>query len=146
MTRTLIIEQSDAFRQALMSLLGLQFLSMTFEEARNGKEALQKISARLPQLILMDFNLPGESGPEVAKRIRAAYCRAPIIMLTSYDMPEYREAAMACGANYVVPKDTSTAEQILRLVDSIVTGPAEVEMAGSGASWTKVPGGQMSKW
>jgi len=94
---------------------------MTFDEARDAKEALQKVDAYHPDLIFMDIRLPGENGLEVTKKIRSSLCQATIIIFTSYDLPEYREAASVNGADYFMSKDSSTTEEILALVDSILS-------------------------
>ena len=131
MTRTLIVEDNDTFRQTLKNLLSPQFPFMWFEEARDRKEALEKITAFRPQLIFMDIKLPGESGLEITKEIRRSGCTDPIIILTSYDLPEYREAAMRYGANYFISKGSTTTKEILTLVDSIVSRLAQPEITAT---------------
>ncbi|UCB51407.1 MAG: response regulator transcription factor [Deltaproteobacteria bacterium] len=121
MYKTLIVEDNDDFRQTLRSLLGVRFPSMSFEEARDGTEALEKFSAFDPDLIFMDIKLPGQSGLELTKRIRHSNAEVKIIILTSYDLPEYREAARMGGANHFVSKGSSKAEEILALVETILS-------------------------
>ena len=121
MYKTLIVEDNDNFRQTLRSLLDSRFPSMTFEEARDGSEALEKVSAFDPDLIFMDIKLPGESGLELTKRIRHSNSKVKIIILTSYDLPEYREVAREGGANHFVSKGSSKAEEILALVETILS-------------------------
>lgn len=101
---------------------------MTFDEARDGKEALQKLNAYHPDLIFMDIRLPGENGLEVTKKIRSSHCQAIIIILTTYDLREYREAASMNGADYFMSKRSSTTEEILALVDSILSELAQAKM------------------
>jgi len=93
---------------------------MHFEEAKDGEEAIEKINALHPDLVFMDIKLPGESGLEVKRRIRASEFQGPIVIMTNYDFQEYREAAKSCGADYFVSKGSSTVEEILSLVDSIL--------------------------
>ncbi len=125
MYKILIVEDNDNFRQTLKSLLDTRFPSMTFEEARDGSEALEKVSAFDPDLIFMDIKLPGQSGLELTKRIRHSNAEVKIIILTSYDLPEYREAARVGGANYFVSKCSSKAEEILALVESMLSEKKE---------------------
>ena len=119
MTRTLIVDDNDTFRQTLRDLLYSRFPLMSFEEARDGEEALQQLHAYRPDLIFMDIRLPGESGLQITKKIRSSLCQAIIIILTIYDLPEYREAANMNGADYFMSKASCTTEEILDLVDSI---------------------------
>jgi DNA-binding NarL/FixJ family response regulator len=69
----------------------------------------------------MDIKLPGESGLELTKKIKAKHPNIIIIILTSYDTPEYREAAEQAKADYFLAKGLSTKNGILGLVESIVS-------------------------
>ena len=122
MYKILIVEDNDHFRQTLRSLLSARFPSTSFEEAKDGSEALEKVSAFDPDLIFMDIKLPGQNGLELTKRIRDSNAEVKIIILTSYDLPEYREAARVGGANHFVSKGSSKAEEILALVETILSG------------------------
>ncbi|MBC8466798.1 MAG: response regulator transcription factor [Deltaproteobacteria bacterium] len=120
MSKVLIVEDNDTFRHTLRSLLHSRFSAMAFEEARDGREALQKTNDFLPNLILMDIKPPGDSGLALTKQIKNKFPEIIIILLTNYDLPEYRMAAYESGADYFLGKGSSTAEEILRLVDSIL--------------------------
>ncbi len=121
MCKTLIVEDSVFFRQLLRETLRSRFPSMNIAEAGDGKEALQKIEALRPNLIFMDIKLPGENGLELTKRIKAQYSDISIIILTSYDLPEYREAARQYRADHFLSKGTTTKEDIVTLVQSIIS-------------------------
>jgi CheY-like chemotaxis protein len=119
--RTLIVEDSVFYRQLLKEALYSRFPSMDILEATNGEEALQKVSSLLPDLIFMDIKLPGESGLELTKKIKTRYPNIIVIILTAYDIPEYREAAYQSNANYFLAKGSISKEDILTLVDSILS-------------------------
>ena len=121
MLKTLILEDSAFFRQLLKETLHSRFPSMDIAEAENGKDALQKVESLRPHLIFMDIKLPGENGLELTKKIKARYSDISIIVLTSYDLPEYREAAREYQADHFLSKGASTKEDILTLVQSIIT-------------------------
>ena len=95
---------------------------MEIFEAGDGEEAMQKINSDLPDLIFMDIKLPGENGLELTAKIKAKYPDVIVIILTSYDTPEYREAAVQAKANYFLSKGSSSKEGILKLVESISAG------------------------
>ncbi len=128
MCRTLIVEDNDTYRQTLRGLLDSRFPSMAFEEAKDGNEALKKIRDFLPDLVFMDIKLREESGLELTKKIRGSFPDIIVVILTSYDLPEYREAAKLCGANHFVSKSSSTAEEILALVESILSDLKHAKM------------------
>ncbi len=120
MFKTLIVEDNTTFRQTLKEVLHTRFPFMTIGEAEDGEEALQKIDAVVPDLIFMDIKLPGESGLQVTQKVKTKYPEMIVIIFTYYDSPEHRRAANQCGANYFLPKSTST-EEVVELVQSIVS-------------------------
>ncbi len=119
MFKILIVEDNANFRQLLKEDLLLQFPSIVIEEAADGNEAVRKVHSLLPDLIFMDIGLPGESGLEITKRIKKDFPGITVIILTSYDSPEYREAAVQCGASCFITKDSLIWEKIEALIKSI---------------------------
>jgi DNA-binding NarL/FixJ family response regulator len=95
---------------------------MEIIEAESGEEAMQQISAHPPDLIFMDIKLPGKNGLELTGKIKAKYPDVTVIILTSYDTPEYREAAAQVKADHFLSKGSSSKEGILALVESILAG------------------------
>jgi DNA-binding NarL/FixJ family response regulator len=120
MFKTMLVEDSTSFRQAVKNNLQDQFPSMDIIEAADGVEAFKKIDSHPPNLILMDVTLPGENGLELTRKIKADYPGVIIIILTSHDSPEYREAAIRCKANYFLSKSLITSDEIFKLVKSII--------------------------
>ena len=116
--KTLIVEDNAPFRLSLKETLQTLFPSMIVQEAAEGGEALQKVESFLPELIFMDIHLHGENGLQLTQKIRTYYPGVPIIILTHYDFPEYREAAFKYGANFFIPKDSLDWGQIETLVKS----------------------------
>ena len=117
--RTLIVEDNPLFLQTILEILRNQFPSMILEEAADGKTALQKIEEEMPDLIFMDIKLPGENGLHLTEHIKKKYPQAIVVILTSYDWPEYRDAAFKFGANYFMMKGSSTNREIVELIESI---------------------------
>lgn len=122
MSKTLVVEDSALYRKLLKETLLSRFPSMEIIEAEDGEEAMQKINGQPPDLIFMDIKLPGENGLELTAKIKAKYPDMVVIILTSYDTPEYREAADRAKANYFLSKGTSSKQTILSLVESILAG------------------------
>jgi CheY-like chemotaxis protein len=118
MFKILIVEDNVSFRDSLKEILLARFSGLVIHEAGEGNEAIQKVDSLCPDLIFMDIKLPGESGLELTRRIKAQCPETKIIVLTSYDLPEYREAAARFGANDFLTKGSSTREEILKLVES----------------------------
>jgi DNA-binding NarL/FixJ family response regulator len=118
MSRTLLVEDNVIFRKSISEILNGEFPAMDIEEASNGEEALQHIQALPPNLILMDIKLPDESGLKLTQSIKATHPEIPIIILTSYNIPEYRDAARQAGANAYLVKSISSSEEIVQAVKS----------------------------
>jgi two-component system response regulator YesN len=121
MLHTLIVEDNATFRESLKEILCDRFPSLVVEEAEDGKEALEKIETFVPHLVFMDIKLPGASGLEITGKIKARYTQVIVIILTSYDLPEYRQAAEQFGADYFLSKGATSAKEILALVGDIST-------------------------
>ena len=121
--KVLIIEDSTLFRQLFKEALHERFPSVEIHEAITGEGALRKIETLRPNLVFMDIRLPGENGLALAQKIKTRYPNIVVIILTGYDLPEYRQASSQ-WADYFFSKDSSTAKSIFTLVESIF--PARV--------------------
>jgi DNA-binding NarL/FixJ family response regulator len=117
------VEDSTIFRTLLKETLQSRFPTMEILEAVDGEEAMRQIATHSPDLIFMDIKLPGENGLDLTARIKAEYSHVTIIVLTSYDTPEYREAAAKAKADHFLAKGSSSREGILTLVESVLGGP-----------------------
>jgi DNA-binding NarL/FixJ family response regulator len=116
----MLVEDSFSFRQVVKDNLQDQFPSIEIIEAADGAEALQKIDGRPPNLIFMDISLPGENGLELTRKIKADYPNVTVIILTSHDSPEYREAAIRYKADYFFSKGALLNDGVFTLVKSIL--------------------------
>ena len=122
MFRTILVEDSPFFRQLLKETLLSKFPSMDISEVESAEQAMKDIEASHPDLAFIDIKLPGENGLELTKKIKGKYPNIAVIILTSYDLPEYREAAIRYQANHFLSKGSTTKENILSLVNSILSG------------------------
>jgi DNA-binding NarL/FixJ family response regulator len=117
--KIMLVEDDDGFRSSLASLLTSRFPAILLEEAATGAEAMNKVESFLPDLIFMDIKLPDHNGLEITRRIKALHPEVHVVMLTSYDFPEYREASRASGAISFLSKGSSTAEEIQEVVEGL---------------------------
>ena len=121
MIEVLIVEDDPLFRQILKEVLASQFPSVSITETDRGTEALQQFAARRPAIVFMDIKLPEMNGLELTKRMKDADSGVPVIIITNHDTPEYRQAALECGADYFISKASSMDEEIERAVRSVFT-------------------------
>ena len=105
--RILVVDDHPDNRRILRDLLG----SAGFEvlESTTGEEAVTQAAATVPDLILMDIQLPGIDGYEATRRIKAseALRHIPLIVVTSYALSGDDAKALAAGADDYVAKPFS---------------------------------------
>ena len=116
--RILIVDDNVPFRELLKKILQRSFPTIAIDVAADGGGALQKVDAFLPDLIFMDIRLPGESGLKLTKKIKATHPDIAVLILSSYDKPEYREAASRFGADRFLVKTSLNPTEIQALVKS----------------------------
>ena len=113
MTATiLIVEDHDAVRRSLRDWLGVEFPQCRVIEAASGEEAIALIQVESPRLVVMDISLPGMSGIEATRQIKAALPSAQVVMLTIHENDTYRADATMAGASAYVPKRVMQTELI----------------------------------
>ena len=108
----LIVEDHDAVRRSLRDWLEVKFPRCRVIEATSGEEAIALIQVESPRLVLMDISLPGLSGIEATRQIKAALPSAQIVMLTIHEDDTYRADATTAGASAYVPKRVMQTELI----------------------------------
>ncbi len=134
MPKILIVEDNSLFRKTLRESLLSVFPSFAIREAKNGNEALQMIPTFLPDLIFMDIRLPGQNGLQLTGKIKESYPDILIVILTSCDLPEYREAAAQFKADHFLSKDSGGADKIFKLVEIMLSRKG---INGDGSNSTK---------
>jgi two-component system response regulator YesN len=116
----LIVDDNARFRDMLKAMLQSAFPSSQVSMAPEGATALRMIGEKQPDVIFMDIRMPGKNGLVLTGEIKQRNKDIVIIMLTNLDTSEYREAAMAKGADFFLSKESSSAEEIQELVRSII--------------------------
>lgn len=101
--RILVIEDQELNRKVVRIVLQKGYTVM---EATDATEALASLEDAIPQLILMDIALPGQSGEDLTRRIKAnlAWVDIPIIALTAAAMSGDRERILKAGCDDYLSK------------------------------------------
>lgn len=123
MKHALIVEDEPFFRQYLRHLLSSKLKTPNIREAGNGKEALKEFKARIPDIVLMDISLPDSNGLDLTKKMKQMNTRVAIVIVTNHDTPEYREAALECGAAAFVSKAAALEEEIEAALKPVLVDP-----------------------
>jgi DNA-binding NarL/FixJ family response regulator len=121
MCKTLIVEDNSTFRGMLREILHARFPTMEIAGEPDGSELFTKLDAFHPNIVFIDTRLPGENGLELTQKIKMNYPGIIVVILTSYDLPEYRQAALRSKADHFVTKDSPT-QNFLALVESLCSG------------------------
>ncbi len=119
--RILIVDNFLPWRQFVSSLFekisGWQLVS----EATSGLEGVQKAHEFLPDLVLLEVDLPELSGLETVRRIRQVTPDTKILMVSIYEDLEFAEAALRAGAHGYVCK-TTAGRELVRAVEAVLRG------------------------
>jgi YesN/AraC family two-component response regulator len=106
----LLVEDNRLFCKSFRAFLLGRFSDVIIAEAPDSIDAMQKIDAQTFDLVFMDIKLPGVNGLYLSKIIKERYPELPIIILSSYDLAEYREAALGLSAEEYMVKQPWTAD------------------------------------
>lgn len=108
--RIMIAEDQTMVRQALVALLEMESDITVVAEAATGDEAIAMATRHQPDVALVDIEMPGADGIEVARRLSRGGFAGKIIIVTTFGRPGYLSAAMAAGASGFLLKDAPAAE------------------------------------
>ena len=134
MLSALIVEDNAEFSAFLKSLLETRFPSAMILLASDADEALHHLSLSQLDIVLVDISLPGGvNGLGLTELIRHNGASPPVVILTNHDLPEYRLAATRLGADRFLCKASSTADQIIKVIEEL----AAVESTSEGESTTE---------
>lgn len=101
-----VVDDEILFRKGFIALLSeYKHLEVTFE-AENGKDLLEKLRVRQPDVIFLDVEMPVMNGIEATELIRKRYPQLKIIILTSYATKELMFTLIEKGANAFLSKNT----------------------------------------
>lgn len=108
----LLIDDNETFlRQATRFLEREPHLEVA-GTARNGGDGVRRAAELQPRVILLDIAMPGESGFEIASRLKEAAPGCCLIALTMHEAAAYREHAFTCGMHGYVTKGRMVEELI----------------------------------
>lgn len=116
------------FRQRVKQLLACEAAVEIIGEAGDGEEAILKAREYRPDVVLMDIRMPGMNGLESIRRLNAEMPDLKVIILTAFDLQEYREAAIASGASAFVPK-RNVRTALLPMLSELRNPPDELSKA-----------------
>jgi two-component system, NarL family, response regulator DesR len=129
----MIAEDQAMVRQALVALLGLEPDIEVVAQAATGDEALAMAHKHQPDVAVLDIEMPGRTGIEVARQLQADHFAGRVVIVTTFGRPGYLRAAMAAGASGFLLKDAPAA-QLAEAIRRVADGERVVDPALAAAA------------
>ena len=125
-TRVVLADDHPIVRASIRRLLEKAGDIKVVGEAGDGIETIRLVEELSPDVLLLDVEMPGMKGFEVARRLRAAGAAVRILALSSYDDKQYILAMLASGAAGYLTKEEAPLT-IIRAVREAVEGQTDIE-------------------
>jgi DNA-binding NarL/FixJ family response regulator len=116
--RVLLADDHTLLRQGMRRLLESEEDIEILDEGADGFEAVHKADQLRPDVAVLDYAMPGLSGPQATIRIKQIDPKIKVIILTMHEDEEYVEEALGAGASGYILKDAA-AHELLSAIRSI---------------------------
>ena len=113
--RVLLVDDQPTFMRALLSVVTATPDFTVVGQAVSGEECLRLADSVDVDLVLLDVNLPGMDGVEVARRLRARTVAPAVVLLSTYDRDAGDRFVVESGANAYVTKSDLAPELLTRV-------------------------------
>jgi two-component system, NarL family, invasion response regulator UvrY len=110
MIKILIADDHAVVRRGIIQILLEGFPEATFGEASNAQEALQTVRQQSWSLLTLDIGMPGRSGVDLLRDVRAYDPRLPVLVLSVHPEDQYARRVLKAGAAGYLSKDTAPFE------------------------------------
>ncbi len=117
----MIVDDQTLFRRGLVKLLESDPRIKIVDDAANGAEAMEKIAANPPDVVLLDIKMPVMDGIETTRRIIDKYPNTKVLILTTFENDGYIVQALKAGASGYLLKD-SQPEAIVSAILAVLSG------------------------
>jgi DNA-binding NarL/FixJ family response regulator len=118
--RILLVEDNQVFRDALQLLLGMRADVEVVAAVADGNEALPATEQHKPDVVLMDYRLPGMDGVQATAALKEAYPDLRVVVLTASANAREIDALYAAGATACLTKD----QELETIVETIKAAAA----------------------
>ncbi|MDQ2984170.1 MAG: response regulator transcription factor [Actinomycetota bacterium] len=122
--RVVLVEDNDVFRQGMELVLGLRSDIEVVGTVDDGAEAAALARELEPDVVLMDYRLPGMDGVEATAAVRAACPGAAVVCLTAEATTRERDALYEAGAVACLTKDDELDEIVAAIHRAVGVAPA----------------------
>ncbi len=120
-TKIMIVDDFALIRDGLKNLLELDGSMKVISEAQDGIDCLNKLNEKLPDILLLDINMPNKNGLEVLQEIRNNEIPIKVMILTMHNEIDYLLRAIEIGADGYASKNIKF-EELKEAIDLILHG------------------------
>ena len=115
MLRILVADDHEVVRKGLVKVLAETLQPIKVDEARNGQEAVSKVSKSEYDLVVLDLKMPGKSGLDVLKEIKEHRPKLPVLILSMHPEEQFAIRAIRAGASGYLTKESAGDELVLAI-------------------------------
>ncbi len=115
MLRILVADDHEVVRKGLIKVIAEILQPVKVDEARNGQEAVSKVSKSEYDLVVLDIKMPGKSGLDVLKEIKQGHPKLPVLILSMFPEEQFAIRAMRAGASGYLTKECAGDELALAI-------------------------------
>jgi len=108
----MVVDDQPVVRAGFAAILDAEEDLSVVATAADGQEAIDRVGAHDPDVVLMDIRMPGMDGLTATARLTAAGTRPRVLVLTTFDLDEYVYRALRAGASGFLLKDADPAELV----------------------------------
>jgi DNA-binding NarL/FixJ family response regulator len=119
--RVLLVDDDDLMRAGLKAVLSSDSRVEVVGEAGSGREAVERVRALRPDLVLMDVRMPDLDGIAATREIIAAWPEVKVVILTTFEQDDYIFGALNAGASGFLLK-RSGPEELLAAIQTVAAG------------------------
>lgn len=123
--KVMLVDDHTVLRDGLNTIISQEQDMEVIGEATNGRELLRNLSTIKPDVIVMDINMPEQSGIELTSIIKKKYTKIKVLILTMFKHDEYFLSAIKEGADGYLLKD-SPSELVVDAIRTIAKGESVI--------------------
>ncbi len=124
--RVLLADDHAVVRKGIRDFLAEDPAIQVTAEAASGDEAWALLARQTPDVAVLDIRMPGLSGIELTRRIKAQYPQVRVLILTAYDDEPYVLALLRAGADGYILK-TADSQELIRAVKTVAQGKSVLD-------------------
>jgi two-component system invasion response regulator UvrY len=143
--RVLIVDDHTIVRCGLRALLANEFRGAAFGEAADARQAFEQLRKKTWDIVLLDITLPGKSGLDLLKEMKAEWPLLPVLVLSGHPEDQFAVRVLKAGAGGYLTKE-SAHEELAKAIHKILDGGRYVSPAlaeklalGVGTDLTRTP-------